>query len=295
DFSQFLDNLSDISVDENYLDLNDIFVQDAFVFPWFDKFIHLSDLLVKTIVEINAFEVQKTDENGFRNDGKTTLRTFGEDASSDNVAITLSWYDETILDEELPDGVVATLNGEEIDTSMQVIDVLEILNSSLPNNTLNLTIEYATPIDLEHTVNVDFSLTFDFQKLSSQDLDLKDSNLKMNDQILDILNIASITEFASAVENIATDTYNQNDIDTVISYLTFITDNLEFVSFNYDPNSTTTTIVFECNVQNGAIVATLTLTLEGFTIPQLINPLSISQDVINNIKYLNYSFLSKIK
>lgn len=294
DFSQFLDNLSDISVDENYLDLNDIFVQDAFVFPWFDKFIHLSDLLVKTIVEINAFEVQKTDENGFRNDGKTTLWTFGEDAS-DNVAITLSWYDETILGEELPDGVVATLNGEEIDTSMQVIDVLEILNSSLPNNTLNLTIEYATPIDLEHTVNVDFSLTFDFQKLSSQDLDLKDSNLKMNDQILDILNIASITEFASAVENIATDTYNQNDIDTVISYLTFITDNLEFVSFNYDPNSTTTTIVFECNVQNGAIVATLTLTLEGFTIPQLINPLSISQDVIDNIKYLNYSFLSKIK
>ena len=294
DFSQFLDNLSDISVDENYLDLNDIFVQDAFVFPWFDKFIHLSDLLVKTIVEINAFEVQKTDENGFRNDEKTTLWTFGEDAS-DNVAITLSWYDETILGEELPDGVVATLNGEEIDTSMQVIDVLEILNSSLPNNTLNLTIEYATPIDLEHTVNVDFSLTFDFQKLSSQDLDLKDSNLKMNDQILDILNIASITEFASAVENIATDTYNQNDIDTVISYLTFITDNLEFVSFNYDPNSTTTTIVFECNVQNGAIVATLTLTLEGFTIPQLINPLSISQDVINNIKYLNYSFLSKIK
>jgi len=294
DFSQFLDNLSDISVDENYLDLNDIFVQDAFVFPWFDKFIHLSDLLVKTIVEINAFEVQKTDENGFRNDEKTTLWTFGEDAS-DNVAITLSWYDETILGEELPDGVVATLNGEEIDTSMQVIDVLEILNSSLPNNTLNLTIEYATPIDLEHTVNVDFSLTFDFQKLSSQDLDLKDSNLKMNDQILDILNIASITEFASAVENIATDTYNQNDIDTVISYLTFITDNLEFVSFNYDPNSTTTTIVFECNVQNGAIVATLTLTLEGFTIPQLINPLSIPQDVINNIKYLNYSFLSKIK
>lgn len=295
DLSTLLDNISDISVDENYLDLNDIFVQDALVFRWFDDFIYLSDLLVKTIVEINSYEIQKTNENGFRNDEKITLWTFGEDASY-NVAITLGWYNEYILTEELPDGVVATLNGEEINTTIKVIDVLEILDSSLPNNTLNLTIEYATPIDLEHTVSVDFSLTFDFQKLSSQDLDLKDSNLKMNDQILEILNVASITEFASAVEIIvSTDTCEQSDIDTVIYYLTFITDNLEFVSFNYDPSSTTTTIVFEYNVQNGAIVANLNLIFEGFTIPQLLNPLSISQDVINNIKYINYSFLSKIK
>lgn len=295
DLRTLLDNISDISVDENYLDLNDIFVQNALVFPWFDNFIYLSDLLVKTIVEINSYEIQKTNENGFRNDEKITLWTFGEDASY-NVAITLGWYNEYILTEELPDGVVATLNGEEINTTIKVIDVLEILDSSLPNNTLNLTIEYATPIDLEHTVSVDFSLTFDFQKLSSQDLDLKDSNLKMNDQILEILNVASITEFASAVEIIvSTDTCEQSDIDTVIYYLTFITDNLEFVSFNYDPSSTTTTIVFEYNVQNGAIVANLNLIFEGFTIPQLLNPLSISQDVINNIKYINYSFLSKIK
>ncbi|MDK2886510.1 MAG: hypothetical protein PWP54_1068 [Thermosipho sp. (in: thermotogales)] len=293
DFKTFLDNLSDISPDENYLDLNDIFVDDAFVFPWVDKAIHLSDLLVKTIVEINAFETQKTDNNGFRNDGKITIWTYGEDASS-NVAITLQWYDEPVVD-QLPDGVTASLNGEPINTSMQVIDVLEILNTALPDNSLNLTIDYATPIDTDFEIDVNFSLTFDFQKLSSQPVDLKDCNLKMNDQILDMLNVASMTEFASAIQNVSTETYTQEGIDTFVEYITFITDNLEFVSFNHDPNTLTTTIVFEYNLQNGAVVATLTLTFEGFTIPQLMNPLSFSQDVINSMKYLNNSFLSKIR
>ncbi|SHH45086.1 hypothetical protein [Thermosipho atlanticus] len=289
----FLYNVSAISPDVNYLDLFDIFVNEAFVYTWVNDFIHLSDLLLKTIVEINNYEVSKTNEYGFRNDGKITLWTFGNDPGVDYMALTLEWYDEPLG--PLPDGMTGTLNNQPIDDTMQVIDVLQTLDTVLPNGELNLTLSYSTPIDLEHSINVDFSLVVDFQKLNVPEIDLKDCNLKVNSELFEMLNVASITEFSTALYRIANDIYDPSDVVTVLYYFNFITSNLEFVSFNFDEASTTTTIVFEYNLENGAVVATLTLTFEGFTLPQLINPLSFSQDAISNLEYLGRLFLKKIE
>ncbi|MBO8161579.1 MAG: hypothetical protein H0Z24_08085 [Thermosipho sp. (in: Bacteria)] len=290
----FLYTIAGLAPDVNYLDLYDIFADDAFVYTWIDNMIHLSDLLVKTIVEINAYEVLKTDANGFRTDGKVTLWSYGMDPNYDYIAITLGWYDEPFI-YDMPEGLTATLNGQSIDETTTVIDVLNILNTALPNNTLNLALSYATPIDLEHSINIDLDLTFDFEKLSAPSIDMKNCNLRANSELFEILNIASITEFSTAVYRLSNGLGDQNDVNTVLDYLAFITSNLEFVSFNYDEQSTTTTIVFEYNLENGAIVATLTITLEGFTIPQLFNPLSIPEDVISNLGFLSNSFLNKIE
>ncbi|RDI91466.1 lipoprotein [Thermosipho africanus Ob7] len=262
DLKNTLDKISDISEDKNYLDLNDIFVPEAFVLNWVDNAINLSDLLIKTIVEINEYEIRKTDENGFRKDGKTTIWTFGEN-KADNISITLEWYNTPLIEEDIPKNASITLNDKEVNTSTTVIDVLKILDSALPDNTLIFNISFATPINLESTATINYSLKFDFEKLNTSALDLKNCNLKINDGVLDILNVASITELTMAI--------NTQNIDILNSYLKFVSENLEFASFNYDSGSNTTTIKFEYNLENGAVIGTLEFKFEGITLFDLIN------------------------
>ncbi|MBB6062118.1 archaellum component FlaF (FlaF/FlaG flagellin family) [Thermosipho japonicus] len=283
DLKNTLDKISDISEDKNYLDLNDIFVPEAFVLNWVDDAINLSDLLIKTIVEINEYEIRKTDENGFRKDGKTTIWTFGEN-KADNISITLEWYNTPLIEEDIPKGASITLNDKEVNTSTTAIDVLKILDSALPDNTLTLNINFATPINLESTATINYSLKLDFEKLNTSALDLKNCNLKINDGILDILNVASITELTMAI--------NTQNVDILNSYLTFISKNLEFVSFSYDSDSNTTTINFEYNLENGAVIETLDIKFEGITIYELIN---MSLSFQNNNSYLNPQSLLLLK
>lgn len=270
DLKNTLDKISDISEDKNYLDLNDIFVPEAFVLNWVDNAINLSDLLIKTIVEINEYEIRKTDENGFRKDGKTTIWTFGEN-KADNISITLEWYNTPLIEEDIPKNASITLNDKEVNTSTTVIDVLKILDSALPDNTLIFNISFATPINLESTATINYSLKFDFEKLNTSALDLKNCNLKINDGVLDILNVASITELTMAI--------NTQNIDVLNSYLNFISKNLEFVSFSYDSGSNTITIKFEYNLENGAFVETLNIKLEGITLFDLMSmPLAFKEN-----------------
>lgn len=261
----YFDSLSDIAPDENFLDMNDIFKENSFTIPWISNFIHLSDLLVKTIVEINTYEILQTDNYGFRNDEKTTLWTFGESKENNNVAITLDWYNVSLIESDLPEEVSITLNDLNISNSTQVIDFLKILDNSLPNKLLNLNIEYATNTTILSTnieINARLSLNVDFEKLSNTtNLDLKDNNLKINDKILEFLNESSITEFIGIIEN----------IDKLVNYINFFVDNLEFVSFSYDKDQKITTLTFDYNIQNKAISLSIDLSLKGLSIKEIID------------------------
>jgi hypothetical protein len=296
DLKNTLDKISDISEEKDYLDMNDIFAANAFVLNWVDDIIYISDIFLKTIVEINLYEIENTNEKGFRSDGKITLTTFGRNPESDNLSITLNWYNKPIIT-EIPEGLTINLNGDKINLSTRMIDILKVLDKTLPNDILTLEINYATS-SLNNGEKVDAYiynvLKCDIKKLNTSSIDLKNNNLKIHDGILKILDPNNVNSLILAIENIKNNNYTQDDINIIISNLKTIIDNLDFITYSYDEISHKLELEFKFILQNGAISNTFGIIFTNIPseIPNTLTKLK--NDITLNLNKSTYNTLNQI-
>lgn len=239
--------LPKISSPYDVFDMRDVFVDSFLKFRGFGKMVENMDKQVLYFREIYDFEVLKTNDNGYRKDGKRTLYQlfFGEPQKISFVrdAGKQSLSDFGIRLSDL--GIVSLkVGGLQVTNLTKMIDLIREIDRVLPTSTLTIEVNHgATESGFKSSGNI--KISFDFSKIASKDpFDFKVNNLGIKSGFFREEVYQSIIEAGSIPENV--------DDPSVFLGFSMLSD--EYADF-FTMTISGLKVIFEFNVdiENGAI------------------------------------------
>lgn len=189
---ELVEELAGITDPQDLLKTDDLFKEGILILDGLDFAIEELDFLTEVLNEIYIFEVERTDENGWTDDDKTSfyeyvfllLSTDLEDLSIK------SYLNQRIEDLGVSEEVKEVKFGEvDLLKGPKKGDLLGELDRLLPNDNLVMSTKWATETQqfLTRTVTeINASITLDFDELSNVPLDLMVNNLVAEKDIIEV-------------------------------------------------------------------------------------------------------------
>lgn len=206
---ELVEELAGISDPQDLLKTDDLFKEDILILYGLDFAIEELDFLTEVFNEIYIFEVERTDENGWTDDDKTSFYEYVSlllSTDLEDISIK-SYLNQEIEDLEVSEEVEEVKFGEvDLLKNPKKGDLLGELDKLLPkltNENLVISTKWATETKqfLTRTVTeINSSITLDFEELSNVPLDLMVNNLEAEKDIIEVLIDEKIWEILDAGE-----------------------------------------------------------------------------------------------
>lgn len=203
---ELVEELAGITDPQDLLKTDDLFEEETLILNGFDFAIEELDFLTEGFNEIYIFEVERTDENGWTVDDKTSfyeyvfllLSTDLEDISIKN------YLNQEIEDLGVSEDVKEVKFGEvDLLKGAKKSDLLGDLSKLLPNDKLVMSTKWATETKqflIRTVTEINASITLDFEELSNVPLDVMVNNLEVEKDIIEVFIEEKIWEILSEGE-----------------------------------------------------------------------------------------------
>lgn len=248
---ELVKGLAGITDPQDLLKTDDLFKEGVLILDGLDFAIEELDFLTEGFNEIYIFELERTNENGWTDDDKTSFYEYASLLLSTDLGdISIkSYLNQEIEDLEVSEEVKEVKFGEvDLIEGAKKGDLLRQLDKLLPNDNLVMSTKWATETKqfLTRTVTeINASITFDFEELPNVPLNLMINNLEAEEDIIEVLIDEKIWEILSEGE-IRSDKALEI-LEKLLDKLTFGDSEEHSITINLD-NSIT--IIVDMDVKN---------------------------------------------